>query len=221
MRVGIVGWRGMVGSVLMERMAAEDDLAHCEAGLLLDLAGRASRSGRREVAAVGLDRRTEEARLRPDHPGGRLHGGRLRQAAQRGLARLLDRRGLDAPHGGRQHHHPGPGQSRRHSRRAETGDQDLRGRKLHRQPDADGALRPVPREPGRVDQLDDLSGRLRRRREEHARADRADGGHHRQAPANTCSIRRWPFSISTATSRRPFAMRGSRWRISARRWRPA
>jgi aspartate-semialdehyde dehydrogenase len=30
MRVGIVGWRGMVGSVLMERMAAEDDLAHCE-----------------------------------------------------------------------------------------------------------------------------------------------------------------------------------------------
>ena len=30
MCVGIVGWRGMVGSVLMERMAAEDDLAHCE-----------------------------------------------------------------------------------------------------------------------------------------------------------------------------------------------
>ncbi len=30
MRVGIVGWRGMVGSVLMERMAAEEDLAHCE-----------------------------------------------------------------------------------------------------------------------------------------------------------------------------------------------
>ena len=28
--VGIVGWRGMVGSVLMERMAAEDDFAHIE-----------------------------------------------------------------------------------------------------------------------------------------------------------------------------------------------
>ena len=30
MRVGIVGWRGMVGSVLMQRMAAEGDLAHCD-----------------------------------------------------------------------------------------------------------------------------------------------------------------------------------------------
>ncbi len=30
MRVGIVGWRGMVGSVLMERMTAEDDFAHFE-----------------------------------------------------------------------------------------------------------------------------------------------------------------------------------------------
>jgi aspartate-semialdehyde dehydrogenase len=30
MRVGIVGWRGMVGSVLMERMTAENDFAHFE-----------------------------------------------------------------------------------------------------------------------------------------------------------------------------------------------
>ena len=29
-RVGFVGWRGMVGSVLMERMLAEDDFAHIE-----------------------------------------------------------------------------------------------------------------------------------------------------------------------------------------------
>ncbi|MCI0357750.1 MAG: aspartate-semialdehyde dehydrogenase [Planctomycetaceae bacterium] len=29
-RVGLVGWRGMVGSVLMERMRAEDDFAHIE-----------------------------------------------------------------------------------------------------------------------------------------------------------------------------------------------
>jgi aspartate-semialdehyde dehydrogenase len=29
-RVGIVGWRGMVGSVLMERMTAENDFAHFE-----------------------------------------------------------------------------------------------------------------------------------------------------------------------------------------------
>ena len=30
MRLAIVGWRGMVGSVLMERMAAEGDLNHVE-----------------------------------------------------------------------------------------------------------------------------------------------------------------------------------------------
>ena len=29
-RVGFVGWRGMVGSVLTERMAAEDDFAEME-----------------------------------------------------------------------------------------------------------------------------------------------------------------------------------------------
>jgi len=29
-RVGIIGWRGMVGSVLLERMRAEDDFAHVE-----------------------------------------------------------------------------------------------------------------------------------------------------------------------------------------------
>ena len=27
-RVGLVGWRGMVGSVLMDRMVAENDFAH-------------------------------------------------------------------------------------------------------------------------------------------------------------------------------------------------
>ena len=30
-RVGLVGWRGMVGSVLMGRMHAEGDFEHCEA----------------------------------------------------------------------------------------------------------------------------------------------------------------------------------------------
>lgn len=29
-KVGLIGWRGMVGSVLMERMSAEDDFAHME-----------------------------------------------------------------------------------------------------------------------------------------------------------------------------------------------
>ncbi|MFM7256182.1 MAG: aspartate-semialdehyde dehydrogenase, partial [Betaproteobacteria bacterium] len=29
-RVGIVGWRGMVGSVLLQRMQQEDDFAHIQ-----------------------------------------------------------------------------------------------------------------------------------------------------------------------------------------------
>lgn len=31
MRVGLVGWRGMVGSVLMTRMVEESDFGHFEA----------------------------------------------------------------------------------------------------------------------------------------------------------------------------------------------
>ena len=30
MKVGLVGWRGMVGSVLMQRMREENDFAHIE-----------------------------------------------------------------------------------------------------------------------------------------------------------------------------------------------
>jgi len=39
MKTGIVGWRGMVGSVLMERMRAERDFDAIKAGVLQHLAG--------------------------------------------------------------------------------------------------------------------------------------------------------------------------------------
>ncbi len=35
MKVGLVGWRGMVGSVLMQRMVEENDFAHFRAILFL------------------------------------------------------------------------------------------------------------------------------------------------------------------------------------------
>ncbi len=35
LRVGFIGWRGMVGSVLMQRMREENDFAGIERGLLL------------------------------------------------------------------------------------------------------------------------------------------------------------------------------------------
>ncbi len=34
MKVGLVGWRGMVGSVLMQRMVEENDFAHFRTVLL-------------------------------------------------------------------------------------------------------------------------------------------------------------------------------------------
>ena len=37
MRVGFVGWRGMVGSVLIQRMLEENDFEHIGPGVLLDL----------------------------------------------------------------------------------------------------------------------------------------------------------------------------------------
>ena len=43
MKVGIVGWRGMVGSVLLQRMLEENDFAlGIRAGIFLHFAGRAA-----------------------------------------------------------------------------------------------------------------------------------------------------------------------------------
>ena len=47
MRVGIVGWRGMVGSVLMERMQAERDFALIEPVFFTTSQAGGSGAGRR------------------------------------------------------------------------------------------------------------------------------------------------------------------------------
>ncbi len=44
-RVGIVGWRGMVGSVLMQRMREERDFDHVEPVFSHDVAERHLRRG--------------------------------------------------------------------------------------------------------------------------------------------------------------------------------
>ena len=49
MRVGFVGWRGMVGSVLMERMQEERDFEHIEPVFFTHLVGR------RQGPAIGKD----------------------------------------------------------------------------------------------------------------------------------------------------------------------
>ncbi len=56
MRVGIVGWRGMVGSVLMERMAAEQDLALFEAVYFsTSQVGQAGPDGQKLRSADAID----------------------------------------------------------------------------------------------------------------------------------------------------------------------
>ncbi len=56
MRVGVVGWRGMVGSVLMERMTAENDFAHFEAVYFsTSRVGQAGPDGAKLLPAESVD----------------------------------------------------------------------------------------------------------------------------------------------------------------------
>ena len=179
MRVGFVGWRGMVGSVLMQRMQEERDFEHIDPVFFStsSVGGKGPAIGKdtpplkdaSDIAALkslDVDRHL---------PGRRLHQRRLPAAARRGLERLLDRRRVDAADEGRRRHHPRPGQPQRHRRGARPRGEELHRRQLHGQPDADGAGGPVPAQPHRVDDVHDLPGGVRRRRAEHARAPGADG----------------------------------------------
>ena len=219
MRVGFVGWRGMVGSVLMQRMQEERDFDSIEPVFFSTSAagGKGPAIGKAVPALRDANDPKAFARHRRDRhlPGRRLHQRDVPAAARGRLARLLDRRGVDAAHAGRRGDHPRPGQPRRHRSRARRGRTQLHRRQLHGQPDADGAGRPVQARAGRVDDVHDLPGGLRRRRAEHARAAAADG---RGAPARRrrCStIRRRRSSTSTARSRASCATTASRPSISA------
>ena len=179
MNVGLIGWRGMVGSVLVERMREERDFDLIDPVFFStsQTGAEGPSVGKRTPAVKNAKDLAELTALRrPDLlPGRRLHDGDLPEAARRGLERLLDRRRLDAADEGSRRPHPRPRQPRRHRRRAGGGRQGLHRPQLHREPDADGDDRPLPRRPRRVGHVDDLPGRVGRRCQEHARADRADG----------------------------------------------
>ena len=120
MKIGIVGWRGMVGSVLMQRMGAERDFEHFEPVFFStsQAGGAAPDVGRRvgplkDASDIACARGLRRDR---DLPGRRLHERDPPAAARGGLERLLDRRGLGAAHEGRRGHHPRPGEPRRHRR---------------------------------------------------------------------------------------------------------
>jgi hypothetical protein len=97
--VGLVGWRGMVGSVLMDRMQAEGDFALIEPVFFSTSERRRQGAGdfqareeRDHAAGRVRHRRAQALRHRHHLPGRRLHHRGLPQAARRRLERPLDRR---------------------------------------------------------------------------------------------------------------------------------
>ncbi len=94
--VGLVGWRGMVGSVLMDRMRAEGDFDLIEPLFFsTSNAGGAAPGAwpKNETTLQDAVRHRRAQALRHHHhlPGRRLHQRGLPEAARRGLERPLDR----------------------------------------------------------------------------------------------------------------------------------
>ena len=221
-RVGLVGWRGMVGSVLMDRMQAEGDFAHFEPVFFStsNVGGSGPKVGGKETGKL-LDAKSVEAlkkdRDRRHLPGRRLHERGLSAAPRRRLEGLLDRCGQCAADEGRRGHHSRSGQLARDRGRAGQGGEGLCRRQLHGQPDADGPARPVSSWPGGMDDQHDLPGRQRGWGPEHARAAEANGRRQRQRDANSSPIPLPRFSKSTAASPRRSAARPIPPSISASR----
>ena len=178
-RTGLIGWRGMVGSVLVERMRAGRRLRAHRSRVLFDHAGGRRGAGRRPRRRNVGDANDLDALARCDiliscqggdyteavHPQLRAPGWRGHWIDAASQLRLKDERG----------HHPRSGESPRDRCGAGGGRARLDRRQLHREPHADGLRRPVPRGPGRMDDDDDLPGGLGCRRARDARAARADG----------------------------------------------
>ena len=171
--VGLAGWRGMVGSVLMDRMTAERDFDLIEPLFFStsNAGGAAPRKPRtRRPCRTPMTSSSSSAARSSSRPRAATTRPRSSQAARGGLEWALDRRRLHAADEGRRRHHPGPGQPPGHRQGPGGRWQQLDRRQLHGLLHADGRGRPLQRRPGRVDVHPDLPGRVRRRRPAHARA---------------------------------------------------
>ena len=103
-RVGFVGWRGMVGSVLLERMRAERDFDKLNEAVFFTT----SQAGQ-PAPDVGIDCPPLQDAYAIDQlramdviitcQGGRLHQAGISAAPGSGLEGVLDRRCFRAAHG--------------------------------------------------------------------------------------------------------------------------
>src|SRR5699024_7874139 len=100
--VGLVGWRGMVGSVLMQRMVEENDFTKINPVFF-----STSNAGGPvpELAGVDTSETLQDAHD-SDHPGWRLHHRGLPETSCCRLERHLDRCSINTAHGRRVHHRP-------------------------------------------------------------------------------------------------------------------
>ena len=181
MRVGFVGWRGMVGSVLMQRMLEERDFDTIEPVFFStsNAGGNGPRSAATPRRCATRTTSTALAGARRDRhlPGRRLHQRRcypkLRAAGWNGY--WIDAASR-AAHEGRRGDHPRPGQPRRDRRGARSAAcKNYIGGNCTVSLMMMALAGLFQRRPRRVDDVHDLPGGVGRRRAEHARAARADG----------------------------------------------
>jgi aspartate-semialdehyde dehydrogenase len=165
MRVAIVGnrWRGHGGLGAHGAHAAERDFDHVEPVFF----STSQAGGAGPVVDRPQDRPLQDANdlaalaqcdvVVTCQGGDYTNDGASAPACVR-LERLLDRRGFGAAHEGRRRDHPRSGESQRDRQGARGWRTRLRRRQLHRVADDDGAGRAVPRQPHRMDHVDDLPG---------------------------------------------------------------
>ena len=186
--------------------AAGERLRAVRAAVLLHQQRRRRRAGAgQERKQAGRRHDIEGARAlrhRRHRAGRRLHQRGVPQAARGRLEGPLDRRRLGAAHEGRRGHHPRPGEHAGDQERAGQGRQELDRRQLHRELHADGRGRAVQGRPRRVDEHDDLPGRIGRRRAAHARAAGAVRHAERRGAGRCSTTRRARSSRSIARCRR-------------------
>ena len=200
--VGIIGWRGMVGSVLIERMRAERDFEHVQ-----PIFFSTSQVG---AAAPDIGRPADPVQDANDSRAlARLpmlistQGGDYTEAVHArlrasGLGRLLDRCGLHLADGQDSVIVLDPVNLPVMKAAREQGHQGLHRRQLHRLAHAHGGGRPAACGAGGMDHGDDLSIGFGSGCAEHARAARSDGS---AARFRRCAARRIhhpPSSTSTA-----------------------
>ena len=110
LRVGIIGWRGMVGSVLMDRMREERDFDGITCTFFSTSNAGSAAPDVGQGPAELVDAHSLDALEKHDVlvscQGGDYTSESLPEAPGPRVRRLLDRRGLDPAHGGRNGAHP-------------------------------------------------------------------------------------------------------------------